>query len=210
MKVPIRLGALAQGVAVAILAAACSSGPGPVDDTAHHNTTRAMRAEKDQMFRTDPDSPLPAATRASFTALVYYDVRPEFRVPAYLAVERSNPPVLIELQTSTNQKRRMQKVGALSFTLGQKTLTLTAFAESESRLERLFVPFGDLTNNTETYGGGRYLDLTRTATGLYDLDFNRAYHPYCVFNPTYDCPVPPRENRLEIAIPAGERLGGGS
>ena len=63
------------------------------------------------------------------------------------------------------------------------------------------------TNGTETYPGGRYLDLDRTATGIYDLDFNRAYHPFCFFNPTYDCPVPPRENRLTIPIRAGEQLG---
>jgi uncharacterized protein (DUF1684 family) len=75
-------------------------------------------------------------------------------------------------------------------------------------MKRLFVPFGDLTNNVETYGGGRYLDLDRTPTGLYDLDYNRAYHPYCVYNTTYECPVPPRENRLAVAIPAGERLAG--
>ena len=75
-------------------------------------------------------------------------------------------------------------------------------------MERLFVPFGDLTNGVETYSGGRFLDLDRTPTGFYDLDFNRAYHPYCVYNPTYDCPVPPRENRLAVAIPAGERLSG--
>ena len=54
---------------------------------------------------------------------------------------------------------------------------------------------------------GRYLDLERTATGIYDLDFNRAYHPFCLFNATYDCPFPPRENRLPIPIRAGERLG---
>ena len=46
------------------------------------------------------------------------------------------------------------------------------------------MPFGDLTNGTETYQGGRYLDLDRTASGVYDLDFNRAYHPFCVFNPS--------------------------
>ena len=62
------------------------------------------------------------------------------------------------------------------------------------------------TNGTETYVGGRYLDLDRTATGLYDLDFNRAYHPYCVYNPQYDCPYPPRENRLTTPIRSGERL----
>ncbi len=103
----------------------------------------------------------------------------------------------------------MRKVGTLGFTLGQTSYKLTAFADMDDpTMKRLFVPFGDLTNNVETYGGGRYLDLDRTPTGLYDLDFNRAYHPYCVYNSTYDCPVPPRENRLAVAIPAGERLGG--
>jgi uncharacterized protein (DUF1684 family) len=188
------------------LSIACTSGPGPVDDSKHHGETAALRSEKDMFFRGSPDSPLLEADRASFAGLTYYDIRPEYRVPAWLTVDRSGPPVVIELQTSTNQKRRMRKVGALGFTLAGTALKLTAFAESETQLERLFVPFGDLTNNKDTYGGGRYLDLSRTPTGLYDLDFNRAYHPYCVFNPTYDCPVPPYENRLLIPIPAGERL----
>ena len=86
-------------------------------------------------------------------------------------------------------------------------VTLTAFVDAGTNdVRRLFVPFGDLTNGTETYAGGRYLDLDRTATGIYDLDFNRAYHPFCVFNAAYDCPYPPRENRLQTAVRAGEKL----
>jgi uncharacterized protein (DUF1684 family) len=101
----------------------------------------------------------------------------------------------------------MRRVGTLNFTLNAQQYSLTAFAEEEdTAIRRLFVPFGDLTNTAETYGGGRYLELDRTPTGLYDLDFNRAYHPFCVFNSEYDCPVPPRENRLPIAIRAGEKL----
>ena len=73
-------------------------------------------------------------------------------------------------------------------------------------LGRLFVPFADLTNGDETYKGGRFLELDQTASGLYDLDFNRAYNPSCVFNVSYICPVPPRENRIAIAIRAGEKL----
>ena len=53
---------------------------------------------------------------------------------------------------------------------------------------------------------GRFLDISRNATGIYELDFNRAYHPYCYYNPTYECPYPPRENRLKIPIRAGERV----
>jgi uncharacterized protein (DUF1684 family) len=73
-------------------------------------------------------------------------------------------------------------------------------------MTRLFVPFSDLTSGTETYPAGRYLDLERTATGLYLVDFNRAYHPYCYYDPSYDCPFPPPENRLAVPIRAGERL----
>ena len=73
-------------------------------------------------------------------------------------------------------------------------------------VDHLFVPFTDLTSGTETYPAGRYLDLDRTPTGIYVIDFNRAYHPYCYYNPTFDCPYPPAENRLRIPIRAGERL----
>ena len=100
----------------------------------------------------------------------------------------------------------MRRVGALTFTLHGAEYSLLAFADVDaSDTRHLFVPFGDLTSNKETYGGGRYLDLDRTPTGLYDLDFNRAYHPYCLYNPSFECPVPPRENRLPIAIRAGEK-----
>jgi uncharacterized protein (DUF1684 family) len=71
---------------------------------------------------------------------------------------------------------------------------------------RLFVAFSDLTSGSETYAAGRFLDINRNATGIYELDFNRAYHPYCYYNPTYECPYPPRENRLKIPIRAGERM----
>ena len=101
----------------------------------------------------------------------------------------------------------MRRVGTLAFTLKGQPLSLGAFVEADEKdMRRLFVPFGDLTNGIETYPGGRYLDLERTASGVYDLDFNRAYHPFCLFNATYDCPYPPPESRLKVPIRAGERL----
>jgi len=192
-----------------LLAAACTSGPPPPTDSgAHDRATLEIRARKDNMMRSGEDSPLPPEKRASFTGLPYFEIKPEYHVSSFLTVDRTGPPMIITLDTSTKVPRKMRRVGALGFTLDQTAYKLTAFADiDDSAMKRLFVPFGDLTNNTETYGGGRYLDLDRTASGFYDLDFNRAYHPYCVFNPTYECPVPPRENRLEVAIPAGERLG---
>jgi len=68
------------------------------------------------------------------------------------------------------------------------------------------VMFSDMTSGTETYAAGRYIDLDRTASGIYELDFNKAYHPYCVYNASYECPYPPPENRLKVPIHAGEKL----
>ena len=111
------------------------------------------------------------------------------------------------MPTSTGGQREMRRVGALEFTLKGQTLKLTAFVEANApNVDHLFVPFTDLTSGTETYPAGRYLDLDRNATGLYAIDFNRAYHPFCYYNPTYDCPYPPAENRLKIPIRAGERV----
>jgi uncharacterized protein (DUF1684 family) len=193
---------------------ACTSGPQPGNDVSAVQSVQAWRAAKDAMFKSDadrdgdgqPDSPLLPEDRARFTGLPYYPIDPAYQMPAVLKENRS-PKLIIELPTSSTELRRMQRVGTLTFTLKGTTLTLTAFAdEGSGPITRLFVPFGDLTSGTETYKGGRYIELERTSTTLYDLDFNRAYHPFCVFNPSYVCPVPPQENRLPVAIQAGERL----
>ena len=116
-------------------------------------------------------------------------------------------PTVIDMPTSTGAQRKMRRVGTLEFSLKGRPLKLTAFVEvGAPNLDRLFVPFNDLTSLTETYAGGRYIDLERTKTGIYEIDFNRAYTPYCYYNPTYECPYPPAENRLKIPIRAGEKL----
>ena len=178
---------------------ACERAPVPYADQ-----IATWHAEKDRFMRESPDSPVPAGARAAFPPLPYFPIDPSYRVPAALRPAPSG--AAIELPTSTGQRRRMRHVGTLAFTLSGQALTLGAFVEEGQDLRRLFVPFGDLTNGVETYNGGRYFELDRTATGFYDLDFNRAYHPFCVFNANYDCPYPPRENRLKVPIRAGERL----
>ena len=180
--------------------AACSSGPADYPDE-----IAAWRAEKDEFMRKSDQSPVPPEKRAAFPPLPYYPIDEEYRVPAALQIAKTDQ--IIELGTSTGVPRRMRRIGTLAFRLKSHPLVLTAFADvDDSQLRRLFVPFGDLTNGTETYPGGRYLDLDRTASGVYDLDFNRAYHPFCVFDPKYECPIPPQENRLKVPIKAGEKL----
>jgi uncharacterized protein (DUF1684 family) len=195
-------------VILVLLAPGCTSGPAPIDDRPYAQQLQAWRAQKDADLRSANDSPIPMTDRASFAGLTYYAVDPAYRVPALFTADPTGPPVTIELQTSQNGRQPMRRVGTLGFTLHGTPHKLSAFADVAARqVDRLFVPFGDLTNGSETYQGGRFLDLERTPTGLYDLDFNRAYLPYCVYNHSWECPIPPRENRLAIAIRAGERLG---
>jgi uncharacterized protein (DUF1684 family) len=187
-------------LSLAVLLAACTPQQVP-----YGQEIANWRAQKDDFMRGSGQSPVPPEKRAAFPPLNYYPVEPQYRVPAALKVSPSND--ILEMPTSTGDRRRMRRIGTLAFTLKEQPLTLTAFVDAtENDMRRLFVPFGDLTNGTETYTGGRYLDLDRTATGIYDLDFNRAYFPFCYYNPTYDCPVPPRENRLQAPVRAGERM----
>ena len=184
------------------LLAACGSPP-PVP---YAQQIQGHRTEKDAAFASaSSESPVPPAERARFLPLAYFPIDEGYHVPAKLAPAPGE--TAIEMPTSTGQRRKMRRAGQLRFSVKGQSLTLTAFVEADDLvMQRLFVPFGDPTNGTETYIGGRYLDLDRTATGLYDLDFNRAYHPYCVYNAQYDCPYPPRENRLSMPIRSGERL----
>jgi uncharacterized protein (DUF1684 family) len=183
-----------------VAAAACTAKEVPYPDAINTH-----RATIDQFMRTADESPIPKEQRGSFPPLPYYPVELDYRVPAALSVARGND--VLEIPTSLGRRRPHRRIGRLEFTLKGQPMTLTAFVEADQEdMRRLFVPFGDLTNGAETYPGGRYLDLERTATGIYDLDFNRAYHPYCYYNPAYDCPYPPRENRLPIPVRAGEKM----
>ena len=125
-------------------------------------------------------------------------------VPA--ALNPSKERTVIDMLTSTGKVRKQQRVGMLEFTLNGKPLTLGAYVEAGADLNRLFVPFGDMTNGAETYAAGRYLELDRTASGVYTIDFNKAYNPWCYYNTEFDCPYPPRDSKLPVPIRAGERL----
>jgi len=165
----------------------------------------SQRATKDQFLGTDRTSPIVPDKRSEFLPLAYFPIDESYVAAASLAPSEMEPTM--EMPTSTGERRQMRRAGALKFALKGQPLQLTAFVEaSDTAFNRLFVPFNDLTNGTETYPAGRYLDLTRNASGIYEIDFNLAYQPYCYFNPTYDCPYPPAENRLKTPIRAGEKM----
>ena len=194
------------GLLAAMTLSACNAGnPPPAESTGDYVTqVQAVRASKDEAFRNQPDQPVPAGKLNQFVPLKYFPPDPDYVVPASLkpAEERT----VVEMPTSTGKIRKQQRVGTLEFTLKGQPLTLGAFVEAGADVNRLFVPFSDMTSGTETYSAGRYLELDRTPTGLYTIDFNKAYNPFCYYNADFDCPYPPRESRLPLPIRAGERL----
>ena len=194
------------GLLAVLAMGACNAGnPPPAESPSDYvGQIQAERAAKDEAFRRQPDKPVPPAKLDQFVPLKYFPPDPEYVVPASLKPARER--IVVEMPTSTGKIRQQQRVGVLEFTLKGQPLTLGAFVEAGSDVNRLFVPFSDMTSGTETYSAGRYLELDRTSTGLYNIDFNKAYNPFCYYNADFDCPYPPKESRLPLPIRAGERL----
>jgi uncharacterized protein (DUF1684 family) len=191
------------------LALGCSGEDAAVDldRAALQETWVAWVADRDTLFRSD-SSPLPEPVRARFDGLPYFPYDSTLALPASLVPTLAVDTV--RFPTTTGELRPMVAAGHLSFRSGGVAYRLAAFQAADGLAAlgppRLFVPFRDATSGRQTYGGGRYLDLDVTPTGQYALDFNRAYHPYCVYNASYSCPLPPPENTLSLAVTAGERL----
>ncbi len=156
-------------------------------------------------YRDTIHSPLPVQYRAGFKNLDRYPVDPNYRVAALFAPEVG---AAFPMQTSGTRTPSYRSVGTLTFQLGGAQRTLTVYQNIDlvklpDYVNHLFVPFTDLTNGDSTYGGGRYLDLEGPLAKEAELDFNRAYNPYCAYGGAYSCPIPPQENHLEVAVEAG-------
>lgn len=174
------------------------------------DAVRQFRADKDDYFRTGGGSPIPAADRAAFAGIPYFPVDEAYIVEdLVLEPYTGDEPVRFEIPTTDGRLRPAERAGVFRFELAGGPQRLTAYrmagADGEAG-ESLFVPFLDATTGTETYGAGRYLDLEPEDDGTWTLDFNVAYHPSCVFDPRFSCPLTPAENRLGVRVEAGERL----
>lgn len=140
----------------------------------------------------------------------FYEPDKSYRVIA--SFEKIKDRKGFEMNTSSGMKKHYFIYGLLSFKLHDSLLHLYVY-QSETLMQQkkykdyLFVPFGDATSGFESYGGGRYLDLTiqNIKNNKVVLDFNKAYNPYCAYTSGYNCPVPPKENLLNIAVASGEK-----
>jgi len=165
------------------------------------------RQEKDIEFKSGRDSPIPDENLARFSGLAYFEINPAFRFQVRL--NRYRAPERIRMSTNTGEIHSALKYGYFEFEIEGKTYTLQVYRVEDIPEDAggpyLFVPFRDATTGKETYEAGRYIDLKENTSGTYDLDFNRAYNPYCAYGKGYSCPIPPAENTIPIRIEAGEK-----
>jgi uncharacterized protein (DUF1684 family) len=169
------------------------------------------RDVRDRLFRSHPQSPVPASERGDATAPAYYGYDPALRTIA--AVDDADGATF-ELPGSTSGHVTAERAGTAHCTLRGEHLSLSMFWLLDYS-GGFFLSFRDATNGTETYGAGRYLldtakgaDLGTDGASRLILDFNFSYQPSCSYDPQWSCPLPPRENWLSIPIRAGERFRG--
>lgn len=166
------------------------------------------RSRRAAMFTTHPQSPIPPDRRAGFDGPRYFDYDASFRVSAELQPCEAER---FEIPTSGTDPMTLERVGRLSFDLGEARVELDAYWLT-GYAGGLFVPFRDATAGDTTYGAGRYiLDTIKGAdlggeAGRVVLDLNFAYNPSCSYDDAWVCPLAPPANRIEIAVTAGERL----
>jgi uncharacterized protein len=172
------------------------------------------RAVRERLFREHPQSPLPASARSTFTASHF---EPDSTRRFQVAIQPAPPPapgaLSLEIPNSGTDTLSFTRIGriAIPFREGERSLSVFWMAGYSGGL---FIPFRDATNGHETYAAGRYLlDTAKGADlggdperGTLTVDFNFATQPSCAFDPRWACPLAPPENRLDIAIRAGERL----
>lgn len=170
------------------------------------NTTTllTLRREKDQFFKTHIQSPLAPEQRAQFNGLRYYEPNAalDFILPLMPFADQED----IIVETTTGDRRIYTRYGEIRFVVDGQEARLTVFETEHG----YFLPFVDANVGAETYPAGRYLDPEPLPGDRLQVDFNLAYNPYCAYNSRYSCPLTPFENRLAVAIRAGEMLPQGA
>jgi len=164
------------------------------------------RLETEAEFRDPAHSPL-REEAPNFKGNHFYDGNFSYLVEARVEKVQEGEPFMMPTSNPDRQKTFVP-YAKLHFELAGKQWTLTAyFSPQTARIEGyedyLFLPFTDLTNGQATYGGGRYLDMRIPKGETVMIDFNKCYNPYCAYTDGWSCPIPPKENFLEMKVEAG-------
>lgn len=172
-------------------------------------TWQWWRDARDELFATHPASPIPPEHRAAFAGIPVFPYDPALRLGLVAVADAE--PVTSEIAHSSTGTTPARRFGTLPLTLGGVTYPLSVFW-LDVYGGGVFLALRDATNGGSTYGGGRYLlDTVKSADlggdpGHLEIDLNFAYHPSCVHDPAWSCPLAPPDERVGVAIEAGERL----
>lgn len=167
-----------------------------------------FRAHREQLFMHHPESPIAAAERPTWRGAAWYPYDPAWRVVGQVALATTT--TTFEIRLAADGAVRCTRIGTVEFVIAGASTRLALYW-FEGYGGGLWLPFYDATNGETTYGGGRYLyDTIKGADlgaspGKLMLDFNYAYNPSCAYDDRWSCPLSPIENRLNIAVTAGER-----
>jgi len=174
----------------------------------HENEIKLFQYELNREYADATKSPLTKEDIKTFKALEFFEIDENYNIEADFEITPNTS--IIEMPTTTDRLPLYRKFGIAHFTMNGKKMELSIYQNQQlmtdfSYKDYLFLPFNDATNSSTTYGGGRFIDLEIPSEGSKKIriDFNKAYNPYCAYNHTYSCPIPPSENNLDVAIPAG-------
>lgn len=144
-------------------------------------------------------------------SLNFFPPNKGYRVWADFTETPGSKPFLI--QTHSGKQKPYREYGIFNFTLHNEKFVLHVYQsvdliKEDAHKDDLFIPFNDESNYDATFGGGRYIDLTKNDIKYNKvlLDFNKCYNPYCAYADGYSCPIPPQENHLHTSIEAGEKV----
>lgn len=180
---------------------------GIVDDQLAWRLALEHERQWREALYTGSETPLSPDARARFKGLVWFTPDPELRLRG-VKLRRLPEAKPAALAATGPDAIKMMEIGRFDFELQGKTCSLLAFAPApgEADEDYILIPFRDATSGKETYGAGRYLDVEPHAPDdAFELDFNRAYAPYCAHDDAWACTLPPPENTLAVRVEAGER-----
>lgn len=175
-------------------------------DSSYSEELEEHRENYKKGFLKDPRAPL---KEAELPFLRFFQADETYKVRCTFTRTPDEKP--FDLPTYSGITRLYVKYGFLTFELHGEVQHLSVYKNLTLRQpeynNHLFLPFRDLTNGEETYGGGRYMDLRVDQVEAEEvwLDFNLCYNPWCCYSDGYNCPIPPTENHLEVEIRAGEK-----
>tara|TARA_B100000809_G_scaffold237037_1_gene256495 strand:- start:5457 stop:6068 length:612 start_codon:yes stop_codon:yes gene_type:complete len=166
------------------------------------------RTEMDKEFGDTSTSILPNELVLKFKHLNYFKPNQKFNI---LADFKKNIGEIFLMTTSSGKTKTFRQYGVLSFKIDRKLYKLPIYQniklmQNEEYKDYIFIPFTDLTNGSNTYGGGRYIEAEIPTGKTYQIDFNYAFNPYCHYTTGYNCPIPPKENFINLRIEAGEKI----